>query len=97
MYMKIHRSPDGHAVVAVCDRELLNTTVRRGEVEIFISEKFYGNTPVTEEEVERALAAADNVNLMGERCTAIAIRLGLICREGCIRIGTVPHAQIYGL
>lgn len=94
MYLKVHRSADGNEVVAVCDRELLNTSVRRGDLEVCISEKFYGNRLSEPEEVRPLLEKADNINLMGERVVALAIEMGLIERTNCIMFGTVPHAQV---
>lgn len=97
MYLKVHRTPDGSQVVAVCDRELLNTTVRHGDLEVEIREAFYGNTLAEEQDVARALAGAENANLMGERTVTLAIRMGLITRGSCIMVGAVPHAQIITL
>jgi hypothetical protein len=97
MYLKIHRAPDGTCVTAICDRELLNTRVTDGNLEVCISEAFYGNRIVSEEEVRRALESAGNVNLMGERTVSIAIDMRMIGRSGCIMIGKVPHAQIYSI
>jgi hypothetical protein len=97
MYMKIHRNSAGDEVVAVCDRELLNTSVSSGDLEIHISGPFYGGTPSTEEEVAKVLMKAGNVNIMGERSVALAVRLGLVDKDGCIRIGPVLHAQIIRL
>ncbi len=97
MYLKIHRAPDGTCVTAICDRELLNTKVSDGNLEVCISESFYGNRIVSEDEVRKALESAGNVNLMGERTVSIAIDMGMIGRSGCIMIGTVPHAQIYSI
>jgi len=97
MYLKVHRAPDGTCVTAICDHELLNTTVSDGNLEVCISEAFYGNQIVSDEVVRSALESAGNVNLMGERSVAIAIDMGLICRTGCIYIGKVPHAQIFSI
>jgi hypothetical protein len=97
MYMKIHRNPAGDEVVAVCDRELLNTSVSSGDLEVRISEPFYGGSLSTSEEVSRVLMKAENVNIMGERSVALAVGLGLVDKDGCIRIGPVPHAQIVRL
>jgi hypothetical protein len=94
MYLKIHRTPAGDEVVAVCDRELLNVRIRQGDLEIHISEDFYGGALATPEEVRTALSHTGNANLMGERSIALAIDLGLIGKDGCIHIGSVPHAQI---
>ncbi len=81
--------------MAVCDRELINTTIRHKELTIPITEAFYGCCPATENEVRDALRKAGSINLMGERCVSLAIGMGLLTRSGCIMIGTVPHAQIY--
>jgi uncharacterized protein len=97
MYLKIHRSSESGDVVAVCDRELLNTTIKNGELSVLVSEGFYGSTPVDEAAVIEALRAGGNINLMGERAVAVAIKLGLITRADCIMIGAIPHAQIYSL
>ncbi|KQC05012.1 MAG: hypothetical protein APR55_00230 [Methanolinea sp. SDB] len=94
MYLKVHQSPDGNEVVAVCDRELLNTTVKRGDLEIRISKDFYGDRLSQPQDVRSLLAKADNINLMGERVVALAIEMGLVEQAGCIMFGTVPHAQV---
>jgi hypothetical protein len=97
MFLKVHRSRDTGDIVAVCDRELLNTTVRHEKLTVTITDSFYGNTPATEGEVKEALKNAGNINLIGERSVNVAIELGLLTRSGCIMIGKVPHAQIYRL
>ena len=81
--------------MAVCDRELLNTTISHENITITITEFFYGNSPVSEAEVRPVLEQADNINLMGERAVSVAVDMGIITRSGCIMIGKVPHAQIY--
>jgi uncharacterized protein len=95
MYLKIHRTHDGSSVVAVCDRELLNRRIRHGEIEIHVSEYFYGTTPASESDVAKALTDAENINIIGERAVAVAEGLGLIERSACILIDGIPHAQIF--
>lgn len=96
MYLKVHHTREG-AVVAVCDRDLLNTTLSHGDVEITVTESFYGSTPATEEEVRAALRGACNANLIGEQAVAIAVEMGLISEEGCMKIGRIPHAVIFSV
>ncbi len=95
MFLKIHRCPGSGDIVAVCDRELINTTISNDKIKVTITEDFYGNCPATEEEIRNALKTAGNINLMGERSVSLAIEMGLITRSGCIMIGNVPHAQIF--
>lgn len=97
MFLKIHRSRETGDVVAVCDRELLNTTICHEKISLTISETFYGNTPASEDEVRNAFHQAGNINIIGERSVNIAIGMGLLTRSGCMMIGNVPHAQIYRL
>jgi uncharacterized protein len=97
MFLKVHRSRETGDVVAVCDRELLNTTLRHEKITITITDSFYGNTPATEEEVRDALKNGGNINLIGERSVNLAIEMGLLTKSGCMMIGKVPHAQIYQL
>jgi hypothetical protein len=94
VYLKIHRTLAGDEVVAVCDRELLNTRIVHGDLEIHISEAFYGGCLSTPEEVRKALAQATNANLMGARAVALAVEMGLITKDGYIPVGSIPHAQI---
>jgi hypothetical protein len=97
MFLKVHCSPGAGDIVAVCDRELLNTTIHHGELSIQITEWFYGNCPASEEVVAAALKKAGNINLIGKRSVGLAIELGLVTQSGCIMIGEIPHAQVYSL
>jgi uncharacterized protein len=97
MFLKIHRLPDGGDIVAVCDRELINTTITSETMKIIISDSFYGSSPATEAEVTAALTRAGNINLIGERAVGIAVGMGLVDRSTCIMIGKIPHAQVYQL
>jgi len=97
MFLKIHNSPELGDVVAVCDRELLNTTIIHGGLKVTMTEGFYGTTRADEAAVREALAKGDNINLMGERAVGVAVKMGMITRADCIMIGSVPHAQIYRL
>ena len=97
MFLKVHCSPGTGDIVAVCDRELLNTTISDGEISVQITEAFYGNCPASEDMVRAALKKAGNINLMGKRSVSIAIDMGLVTQSGCIMIGYIPHAQVYSL
>jgi hypothetical protein len=97
MFLKIHRSPGSGDVVAVCDRELINTTISHEKITVTITDAFYGSSPATEADVRAALKNAGNINLMGERSVNLALDMGLVERSNCIMIGKIPHVQIYQL
>jgi hypothetical protein len=96
MFLKVHRTTEGE-IVAVCDRELLNTTLVHKDVEVCISEGFYGNTPASEEEVRAILSMASNANLFGRRTVEVAIGCGAVERGCVVLVGGVPHAQVFRL
>jgi hypothetical protein len=95
MFLKIHHLPGSADVVAVCDRELLNTTISHEKLTMRVHDSFYGTTPASEEEVRSALEKAGNINLIGERAVNVAISMGYLTHSECIMIGKIPHAQIY--
>ncbi|MCP1714631.1 hypothetical protein J2T58_000471 [Methanocalculus alkaliphilus] len=94
MFLRIHDAPGGGKVVAICDRELLGRTLREGDLEITITEDFYGGEPATEDEVRAALRHATNANIIGWKVVNIAISLGLVEISSCLMIDSIPHAQI---
>lgn len=96
MYLKIHRTPEGE-VVAVCDDDLLDTTLRDGDLCVSIGGDFYGTTHATAEEVRAALRDAANANLLGKESVGIAVEMGLISEKSCMTIGGVPHALIFAV
>lgn len=80
-------------LVAACDRELLGQTLTEGGVKLVVSEDFYcsvcGDVTLLARHLERATIA----NLVGERCVACGIEMGLIDEEKVLNIDHVPHAQ----
>jgi uncharacterized protein len=95
MNMKVHRVRGQGEVVAVCDTELVDTTLRHGDVDVVISGGFYGEQPATDEDVREALRSACNINLFGRRAVELARELGLVDEACCLVIDGVPHAQVY--
>lgn len=97
MYLKIHNIPGQGEIIAVCDRELLNTTLTCPTCDIIVDPSFYGDVLASIDSVLAALTTASSANLLGKRVCDLAIAAGLLDKESCIMIGDIPHAQIYGL
>lgn len=96
MFLKIHHSPGLCDVIAVCDSELLNTTLEYGDVEVHISDTFYGSTETDEDEIRKIITGAANLNLIGKKTIKIAIECGVVEEGTCLMIGDVPHVQVFG-
>ncbi|UCD93338.1 MAG: DUF424 family protein [Methanobacteriota archaeon] len=56
---------------------------------------FYDGFFATEELLVSNLEVATTANLVGKKTIQIAIKAGYIDKEGVIKIGGVPHAQMY--
>jgi len=80
-------------LVAACDMELLGSTLLEGDIQFVVSEDFYcsvkGDVNLLSEHLQQATIA----NLIGKRCVACGIQLGLINKENILNIADVPHAQ----
>ncbi|MBI4447973.1 DUF424 family protein [Candidatus Woesearchaeota archaeon] len=92
MLVKFHEN-----VVAVCDTNLLGKTFTEGKLELKVSESFYGGEEKSEKELTEILLRAHNINLVGEKSVALAIKLKLLNEGDVLKIQKVPHAQIFAI
>jgi hypothetical protein len=84
----------GEILLAACDDNILGKTFCEGELQLVVSESFYGGEEVTKENFISQLKNATIANLVGVKVIKIALSLGLIHKDGIIEIAGVPHAQI---
>ena len=96
--MRVHRVRT-EFVVAACDEELLDRELPLGPKggKVQVTRHFYGERPVSEEELVWALKRATIANLLGARVLAVARREGLLTDEGAGTLGGVPHAEIFAM
>ena len=91
---KMHRS-GGDAVLAACDADVLGKTLKDGDINVTVSEGFFGNMEVSEEDLRIMLGQASNMNLFGEKTIAIAVDEGFVDPDSAMMIDGIPHVQIY--
>lgn len=84
----------GEILLAACDDDILGKTFCEGELQLVVSQSFYGGEKITKENFILQIKKATIINLVGEVVIKIALDLGLIAREGIIEIDGIPHAQI---
>ena len=91
--IKINRS-ENHILVAICDYELLNKTIKEGIKKIKISSTFYGNKKIhiNDNECIMNLKNATMTNLIGKNIVKKAIDLNIIHKNAVIYINGVPYA-----
>lgn len=94
--MRVHRVRS-EVVLAACDEELLGQELPVGKAgrTVSVSSQFYGERPVSPEELRWALHRCTIANLLGERVLAEAEREGVLAPGAQGRLGGVPHAEIF--
>lgn len=94
MLVKIHESY--RKIIAVCDCELLGKRFEEGNMQIEITEAFYGGDEKEEVEVVELLQDLykedATFNIVGQKSVNTAIKAGIISKEGVIKIEGIPHA-----
>jgi len=95
-WVKVHYSRTGEVVVAVCDEGLLGRSLKILEgFSVEVSRAFYGGVLVREEELQNYLKQGTIINLLGEYVVEYALNHGMIVEKAVMKIGGVPHVQIY--
>lgn len=96
VYVKVFRY-GRDVLVAVCDADLLGKTLRDGDLEVYIDEKFFKGSLVTIEKALSILETATVANLFGDKIVNEAKKRGLIHANAIIKISGVSHAQFIEL
>lgn len=91
--VRVHRQ-GGDVLVAACDRELLGSVLRDGELKLEVRSTFYEGEDASEELLLNRLTIATVANLVGERTVAVAVKHRFIDEECILYIDGVPHAQL---
>ena len=81
-------------ICAVCDKEILGQTFREGKIKIEVKESFYKGELVSVEESIIEIEKATIVNLVGNRIIDKLIEIGLVHRDGVIKINGISHVQL---
>jgi hypothetical protein len=84
-------------VLALCDEKLLGKTLKKNNLKINISERFYGGELIDEKVAIELMKKATIGNLIGKEAVELARKNGFITRENVILINGVPHAQFVKL
>ena len=85
-------------VVAICDSDLLGKRFEQGKLQLDVKESFYKGEEVDEErliQVIKRMAREDaTFNIVGKNSVDIALKEGIIIKEGIREIQGVPFALV---
>ncbi|MDO8556343.1 MAG: DUF424 family protein [Nanoarchaeota archaeon] len=100
IYVKVHSVGERYSnrfVVALCDKELIGKTLKSGKLHLEVTERFYKGDLRSESEILSIFKDVSNLNILGKRAVALALKAGVITKDHVMMIGKVPHAQATSL
>jgi hypothetical protein len=83
-----------NVLLAMCDAEILGTTLREGKIVFCVKEDFYKGIRVNVEEAVSLIEKSNIVNMVGRNVVKRAIEKGYVHPEAVLNIQGVPHAQV---
>ena len=85
-------------IVAICDSDLLGKKFEEGKFQLDIKESFFKGTESPEEkiiEIMQKMSEKDAIfNIVGEKSIKIALKAGIISKEGIKKIQGIPFALV---
>ena len=79
----------------ICDAELLGKTIVEGELNMHISESYYGEKLIEKEEAQSLLKQSSIINMVGENTVSLSIELGIGSKNGIKKISNIPFLIVF--
>ncbi|MBA4452111.1 MAG: DUF424 domain-containing protein [Nitrosopumilaceae archaeon] len=79
----------------ICDAELLGKNIVENELNMNISESYYGEKLVEHEEARTLLKNASIINMVGKETISLSLELGVGTESGVKKIGGVPFLIVF--
>ncbi len=84
-----------NTVLNICDSELLGKKITQDELNMNISENYYGGKLVEKEEAKSLIKNSSIINMVGKESVSLSIELGIGSESGIKTISGIPFLLIY--
>ena len=84
-----------NTMLNICDFELLGKKIIQDELNIHISESYYGEKLVEKEEAKSLLKNSSIINMVGKETVSLSIELGIGSENGIKTISDVPFLIVF--
>ena len=81
----------------ICDAELLGKKITQDELTMHISENYYGERFVEQEEAESLLKNSSIINMAGKETVSLSLKLGIGSENAVKTISDVPFLIIFNM
>lgn len=96
MLIRIHKSY--RDIVAICDSDLIGKRFEEGRFQLDIKESFFKGEKTSEEKAIKIMQDMSRedatFNIVGEKSVNIALKAGIITKEGIKKIHSIPFALV---
>lgn len=79
----------------ICDAELLGKKIVENELNMTISESYYGEKLVEHEEARTLLKNATIINMVGKKTISLSLEIGVGNENGVKKIGGIPFLIVF--
>ena len=79
----------------ICDVDLLGKKIIQDELNIHISESYYGEKLVDKEEAKNLLKQSSIINMVGKKTISLSIQLGIGSENGVKTVSDVPFLIVF--
>lgn len=84
-----------NAMLNICDAELLGKNITEGELNMHISESYYGEKFIDREEAKTLLQNSSIINMVGKETVSLSLELGIGSENGVKVISDVPFLIVF--
>ncbi len=84
-----------NAMLNICDADLLGKKITEKELEVHISQSYYGEKIVEKEEAKTLLKNSSIINMVGKEIISLSTSLGIGSEDGIKEIDGVPFLIVY--
>ncbi|MBA4719003.1 MAG: DUF424 domain-containing protein [Nitrosopumilus sp.] len=84
-----------NTMLNICDVELLGKQISQDELNMKISESYYGEKLVDTEEAKSLLKNSSIINMVGKKVISLSIELGIGSENGIKTISDVPFLIVF--
>ena len=79
----------------ICDADLLGRTLNNGDFTLKISEGYYAQKIVEEEEAKELLKGSNSINMVGKEIIALSVNIGIGSQAGVKEIDGIPFLIVF--
>jgi len=84
-----------NTMLNICDAELLGKKIIQDELNMHISESYYGEKLVEKEEAKSLLKNSVIINMVGKKVVSLSIELGIGSENGIKTISDIPFLIVF--